>query len=80
MHSCYEDATQKREDLDLERRQLEDQLDETEMNLRECQEYIEVLGQKARVERRNRAHAAMELSEGIALERESLVRQLNELR
>uniref|UniRef100_A0A0V0J9M3 Ras and EF-hand domain-containing protein homolog n=1 Tax=Schistocephalus solidus TaxID=70667 RepID=A0A0V0J9M3_SCHSO len=76
----YNEAAQKKEDLDNERIILERRLEETELNLKDCQEYIEVLSKKARDERRSRARAAMELSEGIALERETLVRQLNELR
>nr|VZI45858.1 unnamed protein product [Spirometra erinaceieuropaei] len=77
---AYGEAAQKKEDLDHERALLERRLEETELNLKDCQDYIEVLSKKARDERRSRARAAMELSEGIALERETLVRQLNELR
>ncbi|VDN15754.1 unnamed protein product [Dibothriocephalus latus] len=80
LETSYTEASQKKDDLDHERIILERRLEETELNLKDCQEYIEVLSKKARDERRSRARAAMELSEGIALERETLVRQLNELR
>ena len=77
MHS---ESSQERERLEKERNDLESKLRMTDKSLRDCQEYIDELNRKAKQDRRNRAKAAIEMTEGIALERESLVRQLDELR
>ncbi|CAH8593355.1 unnamed protein product [Heterobilharzia americana] len=71
---------QEKEKLLQEKEDLERKLEESQEMLNDCKEYIETLQKKAREERRRRAKAAIELSEGIALERETLVRQLDMLR
>ncbi|TNN08280.1 Ras and EF-hand domain-containing protein [Schistosoma japonicum] len=72
--------SQEKEKLLQEKEDLERKLEESQEMLNECKEYIDTLQKKAREERRRRAKAAIELSEGIALERETLVRQLDMLR
>ncbi|CAH8592038.1 unnamed protein product [Schistosoma rodhaini] len=71
---------QEKEKLLQEKEDLERKLEESQEMLNECKDYIDTLQKKAREERRRRAKAAIELSEGIALERETLVRQLDMLR
>ncbi|CAH8519309.1 unnamed protein product [Schistosoma turkestanicum] len=71
---------QEKEKLLQEKEELERKLEESQEMLNECKDYIDTLQKKAREERRRRAKAAIELSEGIALERETLVRQLDMLR
>ncbi|KAA3675947.1 Ras and EF-hand domain-containing protein [Paragonimus westermani] len=71
---------QEKERFIQEKNDLEKRLNCTQSALDDCKEYIEILQKKAREDRKNRAKAAIELSEGIALERENLVRQLDYLR
>ncbi|CAH8854694.1 unnamed protein product [Trichobilharzia szidati] len=71
---------QEKEKLLQEKEDLQRKLEESQEMLNDCKVYIDTLQKKAREERRRRAKAAIELSEGIALERETLVRQLDMLR
>ncbi|VDP99746.1 unnamed protein product [Trichobilharzia regenti] len=68
---------QEKEKLLQEKEDLQRKLEESQEMLNDCKVYIDTLQKKAREERRRRAKAAIELSEGIALERETLVRQLD---
>ncbi|GAA50022.1 Ras and EF-hand domain-containing protein [Clonorchis sinensis] len=71
---------QERDQLTQEKDTLEKRLQDTQSALEDCKEYIATLQKKAREDKRNRAKAAIELSQNIALERENLVRQLDSLR
>ncbi|TGZ37455.1 hypothetical protein CRM22_011334 [Opisthorchis felineus] len=71
---------QERDQLTQEKNTLEKRLQDTQSALEDCKEYIATLQKKAREDKRNRAKAAIELSQNIALERENLVRQLDSLR
>uniref|UniRef100_A0A1I8FK31 EF-hand domain-containing protein n=1 Tax=Macrostomum lignano TaxID=282301 RepID=A0A1I8FK31_9PLAT len=63
-----------------ERDSLEVELAESREALDESRSYIDELQRKLKEDRRRRAVSAMRLTEGIALERESLVRQIEDLR
>ncbi|OON22562.1 Ras family protein [Opisthorchis viverrini] len=71
---------QERDQLTQEKDTLQSRLHDTQSALEDCKEYIATLQKKAREDKRNRAKAAIELSQNIALERENLVRQLDSLR
>ncbi|KER22917.1 hypothetical protein T265_14753, partial [Opisthorchis viverrini] len=70
---------QERDQLTQEKDTLQSRLHDTQSALEDCKEYIATLQKKAREDKRNRAKAAIELSQNIALERENLVRQLDSL-
>ncbi|KAK3603213.1 hypothetical protein CHS0354_036142 [Potamilus streckersoni] len=63
-----------------EKEKLEEELMKSQQNLEESKYYINQLKDQQKDEKRERARAALKLSEGIALERESLVKQLDMLR
>lgn len=68
------------EKLAKEKDELEDMLMKSQMSLEESQSYINQLQHKQKAEKRERAKAALKLSEGIAVERETLVKQLDLLK
>ncbi|KAK7496803.1 hypothetical protein BaRGS_00012012, partial [Batillaria attramentaria] len=66
--------------LKHEKEMLEDMLVQSQETLEESRSYIDILQSQQRDEKKQRARAALQLSEGIALERESLVKQLDMLK
>lgn len=71
---------QENERLAKEKEELEEMLDHSMRNLDESRHYIDQLKSRTREDKRDRALAALQISEGIAMERESLVKQLDMLR
>ncbi|CAG5132489.1 unnamed protein product, partial [Candidula unifasciata] len=71
---------QENERLQKERDQLEEMLSQSRDNLEESRAYIQQMQLQQKDEKRERAMAALMLSEGIAIERESLVKQLDILK
>ncbi len=59
---------------------MESELDETRKYLDESKAQLEGIRRQTRDERRERAKAAFKVTEGIANEREDLVKQLDALR
>ncbi|CAH8576399.1 unnamed protein product [Schistosoma margrebowiei] len=76
----FEKASSKLEELQKNRMSIAQEKEKLLQEKEDLEHYIDTLQKKAREERRRRAKAAIELSEGIALERETLVRQLDMLR
>ncbi|KAL5006526.1 hypothetical protein ScPMuIL_015332 [Solemya velum] len=74
------ETKQENEKLMKERNELEEMLMHSQINLDESKSYISQLSDQQKNEKRDRARAALQLSEGIALERECLVKQLDMLR
>ncbi|CAF1035557.1 unnamed protein product [Didymodactylos carnosus] len=68
------------ERLQKEKFQLEGQLQEISKNLEESKNYISQLQNQTKKEKRDRAKQALNLTENIAIERESLVKQLDILK
>ncbi|CAH8537106.1 unnamed protein product [Dicrocoelium dendriticum] len=73
-------AVKEKEQLAQENDELKKRLTKDRSILNECKEYIETLRKRAKEDKKNRAKAAIEMSENIALERENLVRQMDALR
>lgn len=71
---------QENEKLMKEKEELEILLAQSQRNLDESRSYVQSLRGKHTMEKRERAMAALQITEGIALERESLVKQLDMLR
>ncbi|KAH3887640.1 hypothetical protein DPMN_011658, partial [Dreissena polymorpha] len=69
-----------KEKLAKEKEDLEESFHRSQQALAECQAYINQLRQQQKEDKRERAKAALKLSEGIALERETLVNQLEKLK
>lgn len=63
-----------------EKEALEEMLQQSQESLEESKSYIGQLRSQQKDEKRERARAALHLTENIALERESLVKQLDLLR
>uniref|UniRef100_A0A2C9JD11 EF-hand domain-containing protein n=1 Tax=Biomphalaria glabrata TaxID=6526 RepID=A0A2C9JD11_BIOGL len=63
-----------------EKEELEEMLSQSQENLEESRNYIQQMQLQQKDEKRERARAALMLSEGIAIERESLVKQLDLLK
>ncbi|XP_023930247.1 ras and EF-hand domain-containing protein homolog isoform X2 [Lingula anatina] len=74
------ETKQENEKLLKEREMLQEMLDNSQRSLEESKTYIGQLRQQTKQERRERAMAALQITEGIALERETLVKQLDLLR
>ncbi|KAK3094769.1 hypothetical protein FSP39_005976 [Pinctada imbricata] len=74
------ETKQENEKLVKEKETLEDMLMKSEENLEESKAYISQLRNQQKDEKRERARAAIKLTENIALERESLVKQLDLLK
>ncbi|KAK0049344.1 ras and EF-hand domain-containing protein-like isoform X3, partial [Biomphalaria pfeifferi] len=68
------------EKLLKEKEELEEMLSQSQENLEESRNYIQQMQLQQKDEKRERARAALMLSEGIAIERESLVKQLDLLK
>ncbi|KAL4225761.1 Calcium release activated channel regulator [Mactra antiquata] len=68
------------EKLAKEKEDLEEMLIKSQSKVEESQSYIDQLQQQNKNEKRERARAAIQLSEGIAVERETLVKQLDMLK
>ncbi|CAL1548121.1 unnamed protein product [Lymnaea stagnalis] len=68
------------EKLQKEKEELEEMLSRSQDNLEESRTYIQQMQLQQKDEKRERARAALMLSEGIAIERESLVKQLDLLK
>ncbi|XP_076451627.1 EF-hand calcium-binding domain-containing protein 4B-like isoform X2 [Babylonia areolata] len=71
---------QENQRLMQEKESLEELLTESQDSLEESRSYIAMLQTQQRDEKKERARAALQLSEGIALERETLVKQLGMLK
>uniref|UniRef100_A0A0B7BKP7 EF-hand domain-containing protein n=1 Tax=Arion vulgaris TaxID=1028688 RepID=A0A0B7BKP7_9EUPU len=71
---------QENDRLQKERDMLEEMLGQSQNNLDESRSYIQQMQMQQKDEKRERARAALMLSEGIAIERESLVKQLDLLK
>ncbi|KAH9496853.1 Ras- protein Rab-13 [Bulinus truncatus] len=71
---------QENERLQKEKDELEEMLSQSQENLEESRNYIQQIQHQQKDEKRERAKAALMLSEGIAIERESLVKQLDLLK
>ncbi|KAK6191352.1 hypothetical protein SNE40_003067 [Patella caerulea] len=80
MNMIEAETKQENERLLKEREALENMLYESQESLQESQSYINHLSSQFKDDKRQRAFAALRLSEGIALERESLVKQLDVLK
>ncbi|XP_064600341.1 EF-hand calcium-binding domain-containing protein 4B-like isoform X2 [Liolophura sinensis] len=74
------ETKQENDRLLREKEELEEKLMVSQRNLEESRMYINQLRQQQREEKRERAKAAINMTEGIAMERESLVKQLDVLR
>lgn len=68
------------EKLAREKEMLEESLYQSQTTLEESKSYINQIRMQQKDDKRERARAALKLSEGIAIERESLVKQLDLLR
>ncbi|GFN86773.1 ras and EF-hand domain-containing protein-like [Plakobranchus ocellatus] len=71
---------QENERLQKEKDELEELLGQSQENLEESRTYIQQMQSQQKDEKRERARAALMLSEGIAIERERLVQQLDILK
>lgn len=71
---------QENERLQKEKDELEELLSQSQDNLEESRTYIQQMQLQQKDEKRERARAALMLTEGIAIERESLVKQLDILK
>lgn len=80
LNSQEVETKQENEKLQKARDELEENLDESQRLLDESRSYIGQLRSQQKEEKRERALAALHVTEGIALERESLVKQLDLLR
>lgn len=74
------EAKQTNDRLLREKEELETKLRKSQEVLEEQKSYIQQLRQQQKDEKRERAKVALKLTEGIAMERESLVKQLDFLR
>ncbi|XP_021368203.1 uncharacterized protein LOC110459957 isoform X2 [Mizuhopecten yessoensis] len=74
------ETKQENEKLQREKEDLQIMLQKSEEGLEESKSYIDQLRNVSKDEKRERARAALKVTEGIALERESLVKQLDSLR
>lgn len=74
------ESKQENEKLENEKYEIINRLEDTQKKLEESQKYIARMQTKYKEEKRERARTALNISEGIALERESLVKQLQMLR
>ncbi|CAH1786196.1 unnamed protein product [Owenia fusiformis] len=80
MNMSESEIKQENDLLQMERDRLEDQLNESVQSLEDSRSYINQLQSMHREEKRSRARHAMSINEGIAMERETLVTQLDSLR
>ncbi|XP_059170674.1 EF-hand calcium-binding domain-containing protein 4B-like [Physella acuta] len=71
---------QENERLQKEKDELEELLSQSQESLEESRSYIHQIQLQQKDEKKERARAALMLSEGIAIERESLVKQLDLLK
>jgi hypothetical protein len=71
---------QENERLLKEKQTLEEKLQESFKNLEESKSYINTLVEQTKQEKRNKARQSLRTTENIALERESLVKELEMLK
>nr|XP_006813971.1 PREDICTED: ras and EF-hand domain-containing protein-like [Saccoglossus kowalevskii] len=80
MNATQSEIATENEELAKYNESLQDKLENTSISLVEAKQYLKEIQEKALREKRERAQAALKVTEGIAQERESLVRQLDMLR
>ncbi|KAL3308332.1 EF-hand calcium-binding domain-containing protein 4B, partial [Cichlidogyrus casuarinus] len=80
LENMQAETSNEKQSLSRERDLLHSRLLQSEADLKDCQDQIEQLRVRAREDRKIRARAVIDMNEGIAIEREGLVKQVEYLR